>query len=645
MVVLHSFFSKALKEIKINSRVAATELLLALLLFAGCQGSLPDDVVQAELPSGIIFVKAKRTRTLNSFSGGGNLFSLIPAAPDGKLTNLTNLENGDVADPEISYDGLRVLFSMRRDGRDHWHIYEMNIDGSNLTQLTFGDADDFDPLYLPSGKIVFTSNRPGYRDEYNVARAEVLHNMNADGSNIDQISFNLSDDFDPFVLRNGQVAYTRWEHHGPMNRFPLFNTNPDGCATFVLFGPHDRNFFHARELPDGDIVATMSRRVNGDAGAVAILHLNDNHADPPLSGDYENITENIVSDDILRGPPFPKGAFKFPFPLPDGRIMVSYSSRYGTFQAGEGNEKKVEPDFGLSTLNRDGSNLTLLYNDRDTHELDAVVIAPRNIPPVIPEAIDQSVETGVFLDKSVYFRQSNDGQEIPAPGEIKELMIIEGIPIFPGDRDMTGLTNFERKRIIGVAPVFEDGSTIFRVPVNTPISVNTLDSLGRSVVTKRTWFYIRPGEPTGICIGCHSPRGLKKPERVMAENMQPHDLNVPVAEREIVAFQNAIAPIIENKCESCHSGATPAAMLDLSLASSGTEGNDRYPQAYHSLLSSTRNPRLVVAPFSRRSLLADRLLGVGRAQGGVRHPDGQFALTQDEIRKFINWIDLGAQYR
>jgi len=113
-------------------------LVLGALLFFGCSGGVPDDIIQESGTTGIIFVKATRTSTLNSFSRGGNLYSLIPASPDGKLTNLTNLEAGDVSDPEISHDGLKVLFSMRRSSSERFYIYEMNVDGTNMRQLTNG---------------------------------------------------------------------------------------------------------------------------------------------------------------------------------------------------------------------------------------------------------------------------------------------------------------------------------------------------------------------------------------------------------------------------------------------------------------------------------------------------------------------------
>ncbi len=180
---MNGFKNFGLKKIFVKQFISASVFTsIALLNIISCEGNVPDDLLIESDPTGIIFVKTPRSRTLNSFSRGGNLYSLVPASPDGKLTNLTNLESGDVADPEISYDGLKVLFSMRKNSSDDWHIYEMNVDGSNLRQLTNSSADDFDPTYLPNGKIIFTSNRPGFIDEYNRQSAEVLHRMNADGS-------------------------------------------------------------------------------------------------------------------------------------------------------------------------------------------------------------------------------------------------------------------------------------------------------------------------------------------------------------------------------------------------------------------------------------------------------------------------------
>ena len=125
-----------------------------------------------------------------------------------------------------------------------WHIYEMNIDGSGLVQLTDqASGDDMDPTYLPNGQIMFTSTRSGIVDEYNRRHSPLLHvgDRGSDGRliNIRQISFNQSHDTNPMVHSSGKVFYSRWEHLGSPNKFPLFVINPDGTRPFVL-SPMDR---------------------------------------------------------------------------------------------------------------------------------------------------------------------------------------------------------------------------------------------------------------------------------------------------------------------------------------------------------------------------------------------------------------------
>jgi hypothetical protein len=621
---------------------------LAATLLVACQSTAPDDLLLDAQPAALIFVKSNNSDMLdNSFIGGGtssDLYMLAPISPNGQLKNLTVAwtdGSGAVADPEISYDGLKVIFSMRKKGSNNFDIYEMNLTGDpKLRQLTASPFDDCDPAYLPNGKIVFASNRRNIRDEYERREVENLFTMNADGSGQECISFNNSDDFDPMVLRDGRVVWTRWEHHGTENRFPLFFTEPDGQSTFLFFGTHrggfHRNFFHPRELPDGKIIAVMSSSVLVDRGPLVILNSDQTTGDPPQNDDYINITLDVPpnGDD--------KGSFKYPFPLPDGRIVASFSPN--------GAENG---DYGLYTITRDGKDLTLLYNDPDADELDAVVVAPRLKPPVRPETIDRKDSTGVFVNQNVYFRQKNqfggslDGQAIPKPGEIVSVMVIEGIPVPPSERSLEiGMnTPFERRRILGVAPVYADGSFSIRVPANTPISFNTLDSLGRAVVIKRNWLYARPGEKVTNCTGCHGPRGQKSNPNPIALSKVPTDLVVPASQREVIAFKNAIEqPIIAPKCLPCHEGANPGGGLNLSLVKT-----TNFSVAYENLMNApSRNNKEMVnvsnVPFARNSYLIDVLLGTGDRKASGPHPSGANALTKDEIRKFITWIDLGGQY-
>ena len=73
---------------------------------------------------------------------------------------LLETDSGVIRDPELSFDGSRIVFAYRKSKDDDYHIYEINVDGSGLKQLTFATGiSDIDPLYLPDGRIVFSSTR------------------------------------------------------------------------------------------------------------------------------------------------------------------------------------------------------------------------------------------------------------------------------------------------------------------------------------------------------------------------------------------------------------------------------------------------------------------------------------------------------
>ena len=205
----------------------------------------------------------------------------------------------------------------------------------------------------------------------------------------------MSDDFDPTLMPDGRVVYTRWEHFGTFNRFPLFFCGQDGTRPFHEFGPHDRNFFHPQATPDGRIIAIESTMVNEDAGPIAVLKLEMGPADPADSGHdahWNRLTPQVNTD----GAPWAYGAFKYPMPIGDGLYVVSY-----TLPAAE--DEQV--DYGLYTFNlrQDGAgtgaspatisidDLTFLYNDPQMNEYDAQLLAPHAPPPVQPKMGDDSL--------------------------------------------------------------------------------------------------------------------------------------------------------------------------------------------------------------------------------------------------------------
>jgi hypothetical protein len=636
-------------------------LLFGLLSWAGCNGSAPDDVfVDSNATQALVFVKADRAETLNEGGIVSNLYVLQPISPNGQVRNLTQQTDAAISDPCISFDGTKVLFSMDPAGPGRRGIYEINIDGTGLRQVTNGGGgDDFDPLYLPDDRILFTSDRDGERDEYNTADKQVMYTCNPDGSDQKRISFNLSDDFDPFLMSSGRIGYTRWEHHGTANRFPLAQVNPDGTSFFMLFGPHDRNIFHAQETRDGRFIGINSTRIEGDAGQMVLMSIASGDPEVRTPSNYAVLTPEITLD----GPPYPTGAFKYPNILPDRNARRQYVVSY-TLPAATDDE--VDYALYAFEVGQDGNgqdemqNLTLLWNDPATDELDAQLVTTRARPPVLASTVNESLDWGVFVGEDIYAR-GFDGQERPARSDsIRQIMIVEGVPTTAGMGGMEiSATEFERKRILGYAPVEPDGSFSIRVPANTPLSVHTLDPLGRTRVFQRTWVYVRPGENRTFCAGCHAPRDGSVPSNAdpMALHITPNDVMTPVAQRQVINFEQTIGPIIAAKCTSCHTPTFTQAPPDTIPAPAGLDlrmevepgQEDGFPIAYLSLVGEEMmgQSAFVTVPFSRQSPLVDAVMGLGANQT-TAHPgelDSTRVLTPAEQTLLFRWIDLGGQYR
>ncbi|MDH4037236.1 MAG: hypothetical protein OEX18_08105 [Candidatus Krumholzibacteria bacterium] len=638
-------------------------LALPLLLIGGCRDSAPDDViVQEESTDAIVFVKTKGEETLNRSWAEGNLYKLSPISPNGVVTPITNFTGASISDPCVSYDGKKILFSMRPPGGGNRNIYEINADGTGLRQVTTGGGHDFDPLYLPDGNIMFTSSRAGHMDEYNHSPAENLYCCNADGSNLRRVSFNMSDDFDPTLLPDGRVVYTRWDHFGTFNRFPLFFAHPDGSQFFHEFGPHNRNFFHAQPTPDGRLIAIESTMINEDAGPIAVLKLEQGPADPTLGGNslhWDVLTPQVNND----GAPWAYGAFKYPFPLGGNKYMASY-----TLPAAQ----ESDVDYGLYTftLKQTGAgtladpatitieDLTFLYNDPAWNEYDAQLLAAHPKPPVIP-TITPTGDSGVILAEDIFNRSVvGDGQEVPVKGvdPVTEIAVIVGIPTVQGEMNDFSANEFEKRALLGFAPVQPDGSFRIRVPANTPVTFAPLDNLRRAFINKRTWLYVQPGEEITNCVGCHEDRStalFSTNPNPAAASMAPTDLNIPASSYTHITYRDDIGPIVEAKCVSCHVSAIPpdsippAGGLDLTAVPDTTMENRIFPRAYINLSGeSEMGPRNVTVPaFGRRSILIDYVLGVGAAAGQGPHPQGADALTPTEQELFNLWVTLGAQYR
>jgi len=157
-------------------------LVLVVASGAACREGVPAGLDEDLGFSDLLFISRTPPRHAGSlvagdgFRPGGNLVMLSPAAPSGKLANLSGLSAGDVAGVDISPDGKSALAAIRTDLHDRFHIYRLDIAavdrgekcftdngdiGSACTRLTFGPADDTRPFHLADGRIAFLREDPG----------------------------------------------------------------------------------------------------------------------------------------------------------------------------------------------------------------------------------------------------------------------------------------------------------------------------------------------------------------------------------------------------------------------------------------------------------------------------------------------------
>ena len=145
-----------------------------------------------------------------------------------------------------------------------YHVFEMNLDGTGVRQLTRGRYDDFDARYLPDGEIVFLSTRKGHvppvqqgqhgghRDGRPARQLRPLRRrqlparcpssrctrMDAHGKNLRPISAFENFEWTPSVANDGRILYTRWDYIDRFNGhfFSLWSTNPDGTNPQLVYG-------------------------------------------------------------------------------------------------------------------------------------------------------------------------------------------------------------------------------------------------------------------------------------------------------------------------------------------------------------------------------------------------------------------------
>jgi hypothetical protein len=553
-------------------------------------------------------------RDVLRFAVGTDLFvrdRASPTAPERNVTRRFTEGTGDVSGVEISSDGTKVLFAMRGpvdeglalDDEDQpkWNIWEYEIATDRLRRLIVSDltaqqGHDLSPHYLPDGRIIFVSTRqqtakavlindgkPQYdaRDEDRQEPAFVLHVMSDDGRDeFKQVSFNQSSDFEPTVLDNGKILFSRWDHAGNVNGIHLYQMNPDGTELELLYGAESHltgtnngavQFASAREMLDGRIMTILRPFDHPElGGAIAIIDTQT----------YVENTQPIASSAGMPGPaqtaatpsqvrtdlaPSPGGRFSSAFPLWDGsgRVLTSWSIcrleeadpanppngvRYvpctpERLAATNPAPVAAPPLYGVWMYDpTTQTQLPIVIGQEGVIISEVVAAQPRRAPRAILDKLPGidfdaelvAEEAGIINIRSVYDLDGVASVNIaaianpvltpPANRPARFLRIEKAVAI--PDEDTVDLDNTAfgpsiqqgMREVIGYAPIEPDGSVRVKVPANVALALSVLDANARRTSARhQNWIQVVPGQEL-TCNGCHAPSNTVSHGRSTAFN-------------------------------------------------------------------------------------------------------------------------------
>ncbi|MBK8478051.1 MAG: hypothetical protein IPL39_17630 [Opitutaceae bacterium] len=612
---------------------------------AATKTGLEAPMVVAQVPSGS---QASQTQAAASGLARADWFDgsrLVLVAPDGKLRVLSE-GFAAACDPNVSFDGQRVLFAGRKTAADHWRIWEIGPDGKNLRPVTPEGIEARNAIHvstlftLDSPKPWFTTVFVGRETAAGPAAPWNLYNIRLEGGEFRRLTFNHGQNLDPYQTADGRVLYaaerSAQEPGGGDRRLSLFAIHMEG-ADNELYGA--TRGARVQQMPcateQGLVVFVESAEPAADgSGQLAAVE----HRRPHVT--YRPLT----TDAAYR--------FLYPSPLRGNQLLVS---RRPAQDAGT---------CGIFRFDATTGRCDPVFDDPKFHDVQASVVAPRQQPDGHSTVVTAADNYGALYGLNCYTTTPARAAGTKV-GDVKRVRFLEGVAA-PSATAANGLVP---RRLIGEAPVEADGSINVELPADTPLILQTVDERGLALGTCG-WIWVKPRE-NRACIGCHEdPELVPENKYVQSLRRLPNRL-VPAPEaRRSVSFIQDVVPILQKSCATagCHGSTMSPLQLPLSAANL-SESDLR--KAYQNLTvpaaslsgETTAGPaagKYVDAGRARTSRLAWMLLGENTSRPWdasatktspaltkhrVNPTTGESPrLGAEELRTVLLWIDLGAQF-
>ncbi|MCX6873029.1 MAG: hypothetical protein NTW21_04370 [Verrucomicrobia bacterium] len=590
--------------------------------------------------------------------GGGAALKILDPATGVAQTLLNAGPDGVIRDPDVHFTGQRVVFAWRKSAAESYHIWEINVDGSGLKQLTaLAGVDDFDPIYLADDRIVFVSGREPKYVMCNKHLSHNLYRMEADGANVVQIAKSTLFEGHPSLMPDGRVLYYRWEYvdRNFGDAQGLWTVDPEGTGHAVYYGNNTSspgavldghavpgtpyvvcNFVACHDRPWGAI-ALLDHRLALDgpdavvriwpAGLESWVHVNNF-----VSYDFDTFASTSPKHED-------------PYPLVDPTTGVG--GRYFLCSRQVAGEHMA-----IYLLDAQDGSETPVYDEGSgsvgCFDPMPLTAHPRPNTVTVPRKYDNS-------DSRVYIMDVYKGTHMAGVtrGDVKYLRVVES----PEKRyyssqawnaqgiEAPGVNwdSFETKRILGTVPVDPDGSAHFMVPADRFVFFQLLDTNGMMIQSMRSGTIFQAGESQG-CVGCHEDRGLaphftgslmpsafqRNPDTLQGWEGQPPKMFNYLAE---------VQPVFDAKCMACHDyGGSGAASVVLA----GDKGV-YFNASYADLWRKGYTGAIGAGPAAiqqARSWGSHASLLVQALQAGHH----SVTLSPAEYDRIVTWVDLNAVY-
>lgn len=552
-----------------------------------------------------------------------------------KRTVFKPQNSSSVADLKLHWDGSRVMFTATQPD-NRWNVFEAQMDGTGVKPLIENaepDLEFYDGTWLPDGRVIANTNI-GYQGVPCVSGDDPVGNMvlyNPKDKSLRRLTFDQDANWNPVIMSNGRVMYTRWEYTDLTHYYSriVMNMNPDGTEQKALYGSGSmfpNSTFDMQPLPGraSAFVGIISGH-HGVARSGRLILFDPSKSRKGAVGMLQEIPHRnrpiveLIKDELVNGvwPQFIK-----PFPLNDKYFLVA---------------AKLDPNalWGIYLVDV-YDNVTLLAETEGEGFISPIPVKKQVTPPAIPDKVNLKDKEATVFIQDIY---EGEGLRGVPRGIVKSLRLHAYEYAYvktTSDHNWHGIqSGWDIKRILGTVPVEEDGSVIFKIPANTPISIQPLDENGVAIQWMRSWLTGQPGEVVS-CVGCHEDQNqIAMPKRVIASQKAPSKLTLPEGGVRSFTFDLEMQPILDRACIACHNGEGKA--FDLR---GGKKDNRGYGTSYLNIhpyvhRQGGEGDMVVLQPYEYHPNTSELVRVLKKGHHNVK-------LTDEEWKKIYNWIDYNA---